>query len=396
MSKQSAYGRTWWGAQWLQALTRIDHENRLPRGRAYANRGAVLRLAVEAGSIDARVQGSRAQPYVVRIEVPPLRAADATRLVDRLAADAGLIARLLNRELDPAVLAAAQALEIAIFPTRWNDLGMHCSCPDWAVPCKHLAAVVYTLSREIDGDPFRVFTLRGLDLPARLRERGVHLGGTDATSLPDWPTLLFGAPARAPADAGSQELAGPTQVFRRPLGGPGRATPGPGGSSSGPPPGETSAETSADRTSTEPAQAPEADPAAAWAGVDFTTVPALLDPIWRVLPPQPVFHRQGDFREAARRTMTTLAGRARLALEAAPDETLVPPQGRLRLEVDDAGRWRAHGVPALPDWREEEAPQDGADRAADALPALLDLLVSPVRLRQPAHAAHARHAHRGT
>jgi superfamily II DNA or RNA helicase len=402
MSKQAAYGRTWWGGQWLQALTRIDHENRLPRGRAYANRGAVLRLSVEAGKIDARVQGSRAQPYVVRIEVPPLRAADATRLVDRLAADAGLIARLLNRELDPAVLEAAQALEIAIFPTRWNDLGMHCSCPDWAVPCKHLAAVVYTLSREIDGDPFRVFTLRGLDLPARLRERGVHLGGTDATSLPDWPTLLFGAPAHAPADAGSQENAGPPQVFLRPLGGPGRATPGPGGytqenagppqvfltplggpgratsgpggCSSGPPPGETSAETSDDGTSTEPAQAPEVDPTAAWAGVDFTTVPALLDPIWRVLPPQPVFHHQGDFREAARRTMTALAGRARLELEAAPDETLVPPQGRLRLEIDDAGRWRAHGVPALPDSREEEAPQDQADRAADALPALLDLL----------------------
>ena len=38
------YGRTWWGAQWLQALTQIDHDNRLPRGRTYANRGAVRDL----------------------------------------------------------------------------------------------------------------------------------------------------------------------------------------------------------------------------------------------------------------------------------------------------------------------------------------------------------------
>src|SRR5205809_752826 len=98
---RTSYGRTWWGAQWLQALTQIDHENRLPRGRTYANRGAVLDLEVRDGRVRARVQGSRPRPYDVDIEVPATAAADATRLVKRLAADAGLIGRLLNRELDP-------------------------------------------------------------------------------------------------------------------------------------------------------------------------------------------------------------------------------------------------------------------------------------------------------
>ena len=46
-ASRTSYGRTWWGAQWLQALTQIDHENRLPRGRTYANRGAVLDLDVQ-------------------------------------------------------------------------------------------------------------------------------------------------------------------------------------------------------------------------------------------------------------------------------------------------------------------------------------------------------------
>ena len=106
------------------------------------------------------------RPYDVDIQVPAASPADATRLVKQLAADAGLIARLLNRELDPAVLQQAQRLSIPVFPARWSDLKMHCSCPDWAVPCKHLAAVIYLLSQEIDGDPFLVFSTHELDSAA--------------------------------------------------------------------------------------------------------------------------------------------------------------------------------------------------------------------------------------
>jgi uncharacterized Zn finger protein len=38
---------------------------------------------------------------------------------------------------------------------------MDCSCPDWAVPCKHLAAVFYLLAEAFDADPFLVLTWRG-------------------------------------------------------------------------------------------------------------------------------------------------------------------------------------------------------------------------------------------
>ena len=186
-----SYGRTWWGAQWLQALTQIDHENRLPRGRTYANRGAVLDLDVQDGRVRARVQGSRPRPYDVDIEVPATPAADAARLVKRLAADAGLIGRLLNRDLDPAVLQEARRLSIPVFPTRWSDLKMRCSCPDWAVPCKHLAAVIYLLSQEIDGDPFLVFSLRGLDLPRLLQQEGVHIRAAGVDTVPSAAHVLF-------------------------------------------------------------------------------------------------------------------------------------------------------------------------------------------------------------
>ena len=38
---------------------------------------------------------------------------------------------------------------------------MHCSCPDWGVPCKHLAAVCYVLAEEFDRDPFGMLAWRG-------------------------------------------------------------------------------------------------------------------------------------------------------------------------------------------------------------------------------------------
>lgn len=40
---------------------------------------------------------------------------------------------------------------------------MDCSCPDWGVPCKHVAAVCYLLAESFDEDPFRILAWRGRD-----------------------------------------------------------------------------------------------------------------------------------------------------------------------------------------------------------------------------------------
>lgn len=315
---RTPYGHTWWGVQWLSALTQIDHENRLPRGRTYANRGAVLHLEMKGGRVSARVEGSRAQPYAVEIDVPPIPDADAVRLVERLAADAGLIGRLLNRELDPVVLEEARQLKIAVFPTRWSDLRMSCSCPDWAVPCKHLAAVVYVLSREIDGDPFLVFSLRGLDLPTLMRPHGVHIDDPASATLPDAKDVLF-------AVTGSTALDG------------GEATP-------------------------EPA-APDL--------LDFTTLPDLRETLWRVLQASPVFFRNGDFRAVSQRVMGRVARRARQLVEATPsaDAQMRLPEGRVQLIADTQGRLSVTGASC-------------AGAALEAWPELLGVLadVTPARL----------------
>ena len=65
------FGKTWWGEQWLGALTHIDYANRIPRGASYARKGSVTKLAINKnkGEIKATVQGTR--KYKVLLSLPP-------------------------------------------------------------------------------------------------------------------------------------------------------------------------------------------------------------------------------------------------------------------------------------------------------------------------------------
>jgi SNF2 family DNA or RNA helicase len=171
-----AFGKTWWGEHWLRALKQIDYQNRIPRGATYARAGRVKRIQIKGHTIQAEVAGTRPRPYQIEIALPPFDEARMKEFLSTLALRPALIAKLLNRELDPAVLELAQRNGLKVFPNRWNDLTMSCSCPDWAVPCKHLAAVVYQMSAVIDNDPFTVFKLHGVDLIKELKNFGLDVG----------------------------------------------------------------------------------------------------------------------------------------------------------------------------------------------------------------------------
>ena len=64
------FGKTWWGSEWLRALSHIDYANRIPRGATYARRGAVVKMEIKGNTIQAKVSGSRRTPYKVQIVVP--------------------------------------------------------------------------------------------------------------------------------------------------------------------------------------------------------------------------------------------------------------------------------------------------------------------------------------
>lgn len=152
-----AYGGTWWGKAFLDALTtraRLD-PNRLIRGRAYASGDRVHDLNIIPGTIGAVVRGSRSRPYSVIINVPVFDDAEWTTLLDSMAAQVGHLAALLDGEL-PAEVATASNL----LPGP-GELGIACSCPDPIEPCKHAAAVCYLTADALDADPFALLLLRG-------------------------------------------------------------------------------------------------------------------------------------------------------------------------------------------------------------------------------------------
>ncbi|MDQ6843256.1 MAG: SWIM zinc finger family protein, partial [Bacteroidota bacterium] len=158
------YGRTWWGQQWLKSLDRIDFTNRLPRGKSYARKGMVTTINIQDNAIQAKVKGSRPKPYNVNIIVPPFFDEEKKFFLNAIKNDSLLLSQLLNRQLPQELLTLAESKQIKIFPQSWQDIKLNCSCPDWAVPCKHLAAVIYTVAKEIDQNPFLVFGLHRFNL----------------------------------------------------------------------------------------------------------------------------------------------------------------------------------------------------------------------------------------
>lgn len=186
----TTFGKTWWGQQWLNSLKNIDYSNRLPRGASYARKGAVKKISINGNRIKAKVAGSRTTPYNIEIIIPPFFEPELSNFLKDIQQRPVIISKLLNRELDPSVLDLAEKSGLKVFPRQWSDLNMQCSCPDWAVPCKHLAAVIYKVSAEIDNNPFLVFELHNVDLPGELAKLGVVINNI-STDVPQIKDMLF-------------------------------------------------------------------------------------------------------------------------------------------------------------------------------------------------------------
>jgi uncharacterized Zn finger protein len=155
------FGKTWWASRWLEALERLVDPGRLSRGRSYARSGQVLNLDIKPGRVNSRVQGSWPTPYKVRIEIEPLADKAWDKVVDAMAAQAIFAAKLLAGEMPQNIEDAFATAKVSLFPSKRGDLVTECSCPDWANPCKHVAAVYYLLGEQFDDDPFLLFRLRG-------------------------------------------------------------------------------------------------------------------------------------------------------------------------------------------------------------------------------------------
>jgi uncharacterized Zn finger protein len=169
-STRGPVARTWWSLRFLSMLEQLGVGGRLSRGRTYARAGQIVSLDVDAGGAVAQVQGSRPQPYKVRIGIPAFGKAEWALVTQALAGQAVYAAALLNGEMPHEIEQVFDEVGLSLFPAGQRDLAMDCSCPDYAVPCKHLAAVFYVLAERFDADPFQILALRGRDRETLLEE----------------------------------------------------------------------------------------------------------------------------------------------------------------------------------------------------------------------------------
>jgi uncharacterized Zn finger protein len=162
-------------------------------------------LAVKAGRLEARVQGSRATPYRVSVRSEAASKAQWRSLELLFATRLGWAAQLLAGEVPANLEAAFAEAGVALFPRRWGDLQVRCGCPDDAEPCKHIAAVLYVFAQQLDGDPWLLLAWHGRDRqtllqalqkgPAGVAASGGKAGGkaggdealnSELESLPPW------------------------------------------------------------------------------------------------------------------------------------------------------------------------------------------------------------------
>lgn len=165
-------GRSWWAREWTRRLEAMGLRGRLGRGKSYALSGQVVSLALAGPHVAGQVQGTRPDPYAVTLDFRTPDAAARARIVAALRAEPMLVARLLADDLPSEVSAIFRAEGYDLFPggklgPGRYDMTTACSCPDYANPCKHTAAVLLLLGEEVARRPVTLLELRGI-LPEEL------------------------------------------------------------------------------------------------------------------------------------------------------------------------------------------------------------------------------------
>jgi uncharacterized Zn finger protein len=112
------------------------------------------------------------------------------KIVTALAGQAVYAARLLAGELPHEIEEVFAEAGVALLPARTTRLATDCTCPDWANPCKHVAAVCYLVAEALDLDPFLLLAFRGRTRDALLAELRLRRGtgaeaGDGGGALPD-------------------------------------------------------------------------------------------------------------------------------------------------------------------------------------------------------------------
>lgn len=200
---------TFWGEAWCGHLEKFsDYANRLPRGRSYVRNGSVCHLEIKPGTIHAYVSGS--DLYEVEITIKPMPKGKWDYIRKSCTGQIGSLLELLQGRFSKEVMAVVTDRDDGLFPLP-GEITFSCSCPDWAVMCKHVAAVLYGVGARLDTAPAMLFQLRALDHEELLSGEAIA-AATAATQVSTGRrrikgnlTEVFGFDMDAPGELASKE-----------------------------------------------------------------------------------------------------------------------------------------------------------------------------------------------
>ena len=158
------YGVSNWGNEWLNALNGVDLTNRLPRGKSYANTGKVYDIKIDDNKVTSKVKGRYSDYYDTRITFDTFNDKEKEIILETIKQSPSLLSALLNHQLPLDLHEILLEKGVNPFPTSVDDIRCHCSCPDYAYICKHVAGLLYMVTHEVDKNPFLVFKLQDCDL----------------------------------------------------------------------------------------------------------------------------------------------------------------------------------------------------------------------------------------
>ena len=161
---------SWWAIAWNKNLeSYADYESRIGRGRSYVRQGAVLDLRINPGYVTALVQGTKAKPYEIIINIQPLDPKTWQDIVRKCSRSISNMAELAEGKFPEDLSNLFTDKNGGLFPAP-SEIDFGCSCPDWASMCKHVAAVLYGIGARFDEDPTLFFTLRDIDFTELLKK----------------------------------------------------------------------------------------------------------------------------------------------------------------------------------------------------------------------------------
>lgn len=195
--------RSFWGKGWCDHLESFsDYANRLPRGRTYVRNGSVCHLDIRPGRIEAIVSGSELYNIVIRIK--ELQAATWAAIKNKCSGHIGSMLELLQGKLSHQVMAIVTDRHHGLFPQP-GEITLDCSCPDWAVMCKHVAAVLYGVGSRLDSRPELLFLLRDVEaqelITAEMALPDAAVGAAGDTLAADQLGAIFGIDLDTASDA---------------------------------------------------------------------------------------------------------------------------------------------------------------------------------------------------